>query len=493
MPLQPRVPTPPDIHSPAAGWYWRAWIALCLASALGYLTAYALVAQASATPQATDPQVDTSGINPHPVKLRLPTVHPLSAVALLGKALFFDPSLSASGKQSCASCHDPKRGYNPPNDRIVQPGGPNLRQTGYRPPPSLAYLYRQLPFSIGPDPVDADIPVNLNALASSVRSDSRAKKSASAVPAIVPMVPQGGLFWDGRADSLQRQAYIPMLNPVEMANASIADVARKLAHSRYRTQFAQLFGPAILDDPQQLVSEAMFAIGRFQVEDASFHSFTSKYDAWLQGRAQLTPTEQRGLALFNDPKKGNCAACHLSQVGRDGLPPLFTDTQYEALGVPRNPQLPLNRNPHFFDLGLCGPFRKDLARQTQYCGMFLTPTLRNVDRRSVFFHNGVYHTLQQVLDFYNLRSVAPGKIYPRGANGKPALYDDLPHAYWTNVDTTDAPFNLRRGDTPPLSERDMQGIIIFLHTLDDGYAATPRPSPSRENPATDRASAFAYP
>ncbi len=414
-------------------------------------------------------------------------------MAQLGKVLFFDPALSASGKQSCASCHDPRRGYNPPNDLVAQPGGPQLNQAGYRPPPSLAYLYRQQPFSIGPDVADTDVPVNLNALAASVQGNSRANKSAGAAPAAGAMVPQGGLFWDGRADSLQRQAYIPMLNTVEMANASITDVARKLAHSRYRPRFAQLFGPAIFDDPRQLVSEAMFAIGRFQVEDASFHPFTSKYDAWLQGRARLTPAEQRGLALFNDPKKGNCAACHPSQVGRDGLPPLFTDTQYEALGVPRNPRLPLNRDPHFFDLGLCGPFRKDLAQQTQYCGMFLTPTLRNVDRRSVFFHNGVYHTLQQVLDFYNLRSVAPGKIYPRGTDGKPALYDDLPRAYQANVDTTDAPFNRHLGDPPPLSESDIQDIIAFLHTLDDGYTATPPPSLHRENPASDRASAFACP
>ena len=465
------------------------WVAMVLVAALSCLAAGTLVARAATR---TDGLADDGGINPHPVTLRLPPVRPLSAVAQLGKELFFDPSLSASGKQSCASCHDPERGYNPPNDLVVQPGGPNLGRTGYRPPPSLAYLYRQLPFSIGPDPADADIPVNLNAVATSVRGDSRAKKSAGRAPAAVPMVPQGGLFWDGRADSLQRQAYIPMFNPVEMANTGIAEVARKLSHSRQRQQFAQLFGPAIFDDPQQLVSEAMFAIGRFQVEDASFHPFTSKYDAWLQGLARLTPAEQRGLALFDDPKKGNCAACHLSQVGHDGLPPLFTDTQYEALGVPRNPGLPSNRNPHFFDLGLCGPFRKDLARQTQYCGMFLTPTLRNVDRRSVFFHNGVYHTLKQVLDFYNLRSVAPGRIYPHGADGKVALYDDLPRAYRANVDTTDAPFNLHAGDPPPLSDRDIQDIIAFLNTLDDGYAAPPRSSP-HENPATDRASVFAYP
>jgi cytochrome c peroxidase len=124
-------------------------------------------------------------------------------------------------------------------------------------------------------------------------------------------------------------------------------------------------------------------------------------------------------------------------------------------------------------MGLCGPFRTDLAKQTQYCGMFLTPTLRNVDRRQVFFHNGVYHTLKQVLDFYNLRAVAPQKIYPRGADGEVALYDDLPAAYHANVDTADAPFDRHVGDAPALSDRDVQDIIAFLHTLDDGYTAHP--------------------
>lgn len=442
---------------------------LSTACALSCVASYAFVNQA-ATPSHGN-AVDASGINPHPVHLKLPPIAPLSAMAQLGKSLFFDPMLSGSGKQSCASCHSPKYGYNPPNALTVQPGGASLKQAGFRPPPSLAYLYRQAPFSIGPDTADVDVPVNLNAVAASAQNDPHVRKSAGTAPAVTAMVPQGGLFWDGRADSLQRQAYIPMLNPVEMANTSIADVARKLAQSRYRQSFLQLFGPGILNDPQQLVSEAMFAIGRFEIEDISFHPFTSKYDAWLQGLARLTPSEMRGLKLFNDPQKGNCAGCHLSQVSRDGLPPLFTDTQYEALGVPRNAKLALNRNPHFYDLGLCGPFRKDLVRQTQYCGMFLTPTLRNVDRRAVFFHNGVYHSLTQVLDFYNLRSVAPQKIYPRGANGKLELYNDLPVAYQRNVDTTDAPFNRHVGDPPPLTAQDIRDIIAFLHTLDDGYTS----------------------
>ncbi|MCQ4438403.1 hypothetical protein NO135_25690, partial [Clostridioides difficile] len=65
---------------------------------------------------------------------------------------------------------------------------------------------------------------------------------------------------------------------------------------------------------------------------------------------------------------------------------MFTDYQYEALGAPRNKDLAQHRNPAFYDLGVCGPFRDDLKDQTQYCAMFLTPTLRNSATRHVFFH-----------------------------------------------------------------------------------------------------------
>lgn len=431
----------------------------------------AWVDHAQAAAPASNAAAVDPGVNPNPVELRLPPDRPLSAVALLGRRIFFDPKLSASGQQSCASCHDPAHGYNPPNGQTLQAGGAHMGQVGFRPPLSLAYLYRQQPFSIGPDAGEVEAPVNLNTLASAARLGTRAQKSAGTTPANVPMVPMGGLFWDGRAASFQRQALVPLLNPVEMANTSLEQVAAKLVASPYHGQFQQLFGADILAQPDQLVSEAMFAISRFETEDASFHRFSSKYDAWLQGKTRLSAVEMRGLDLFNDPNKGNCAACHLSKVTPDRLPPLFTDTQYEALGVPRNPALPMNRDPAFPDLGLCGPFRTDMARQTQYCGMFLTPTLRNVDRRQVYFHNGIYHTLKQVLDFYNLRSVAPQKIYPVGADGMVALYNDLPKADWKNVDVTDAPFDRHKGDSPALTDREIDDIIAFLHTLDDGYDA----------------------
>ncbi|MGZ2747801.1 cytochrome-c peroxidase [Burkholderia stagnalis] len=443
--------------------------ALALGAATIGCAAFA-VAFPARTPAAIGNVVaDWTGANPHPIVLQRPAAAPLSAVAQLGRALFFDPALSASGKQSCASCHSPDHAYGPPNALEVQPGGIAMTLHGYRPPPSLMYLYRQPNFSIGPDASENDDAASVAQQAASAAGVAKAQKVAGTAAA-PQLVPQGGLFWDGRADTLQQQAFGPLLNPVEMANTSVDDVARKLAHSPYRAQFTQLFGARIFDDTRLSVAEAMFAIARYQVEDPSFHPYDSKYDRWLEGRARLTQAELRGLRLFNDPAKANCAGCHLSKPGADGLPPMFTDYQYEALGAPRNRLLAQNRDPAFHDLGVCGPFRDDLKDQTQYCGMFLTPTLRNAATRHVFFHNGVFHSLDQVMAFYNERNTAPEKFYPRGPDGKVDAYDDLPAQYRGNVDVTDAPFDRKPGDTPAMTAQDIQDIEAFLHTLTDAPA-----------------------
>lgn len=412
---------------------------------------------------------DMTGINAHPVQLVRPPVAPLSAVALLGKQVFNDPSLSASGKMSCASCHSATHAYGPPNDLAVQLGGPDMKSQGYRPVPSLTYLYRQAVFSIGPDQNDTDAAPNLDAMASAAQGVQRATKTAGVSPAAPAMVPQGGFFWDGRADTLQIQALGPMTNPVEMANPDAHAVAQKLLATKYIDGFEQLFGNRIVDNPEMLVDEAMFAVARYQFEDTSFHEFSSKYDAWLEGKARLTRAELHGLRLFNDPDKANCAGCHLSKPSGDGLPPMFTDTQYEALGVPRNRDLAQNKDAAFYDMGICGPFRTDMAKQTQYCGMFLTPTLRNVATRHAYFHNGVYRDLKQVMDFYNLRNTNPEKIYPKDASGRVIKYDDLPARYQANIDVADAPFDRKFGDKPAMTEEEIADIIAFMKTLNDGY------------------------
>jgi cytochrome c peroxidase len=255
-----------------------------------------------------------------------------------------------------------------------------------------------------------------------------------------------------------------------MANPNVAAVAAKLRTRRYTSLFTELFGPAILDQPDSLVSEAIFAVARYQIEEISFHPYTSKFDYWLEGKARFAPAEMRGYLLFNDPGKANCGGCHLDKATPDGTPPVLTDEQFEALGAPRNSKLLANRDPDYFDLGICGPYRQDVSENAQFCGMFVTPTLRNVATRKVFFHNGVFTSLQQVMDFYAFRDVQPQRVYPGGSK-----YDDIPPKYQANVDVVDPPFDRNLGDPPAITEPDEADIIAFLRTLTDGYEAKPPP------------------
>src|SRR6201998_1428944 len=350
-------------------------------------------------------------------------------MARLGRDIFFDTSLSSSGKMACASCHNPEHAYGPPIDGAVMRGGPALTLPGVRAVPSLTYLDRQPDFSIGPDDRENET-VSLAQMAVVGRTADRVQKTATQAAQSAPNIgPQGGLFWDGRADTLQMQASGPLLDPREMDGGSIEIIAEKLRHAPYATKFVALFGENIFKNANLLVAEATFAVGRYQIEEPSFHPYTSKFDYWLEGKARLSDSEMRGYRLFNDPDKANCGGCHISQPSLDGLPPLFTDHQYEALAAPRNAALADNKDPHYFDLGICGPIRTDIADQTQFCGMFLTPTLRNTATRRAFFHNGVFHTLQEVLDFYNFRDTNPEKHYPLGVDGKAEKYNDLPVQY----------------------------------------------------------------
>jgi cytochrome c peroxidase len=420
---------------------------------------------------AAEPQTQP-GENPNPVRLIRRQAQPLSAMARLGRDIFFDTNLSSSGKLACASCHSPDHAYGPPTDAPVMLGGPDLKLQGMRAVPSLTYLEKQPEFSIGPDdPMNEN--VDLAQLAEAGKSADRAQKNATSTAQTANIVPQGGLFWDGRADTLQIQANGPMLDPREMDGGSVEIIAEKLRNAPYAKKFAALFGERIFKDTKLLVAEATFAVGRYQFEEPSFHPYDSKYDYWLEGKARLTEAELRGLKLFNDPEKANCAGCHTSQPSRDGYPPAFTDTQYEALAAPRNLALSDTKDANFFDLGVCGPVRKDIADQTQFCGMFKTPTLRNTAVRKVFFHNGVFHTLQEVMDFYNFRDTNPEKVYPLSADGKVQKYNDIPAQYHANVDVADPPFDRKLGGTPAMTAQDEADIIAFLQTLNDGYKPAP--------------------
>ena len=159
-------------------------------------------------------------------------------------------------------------------------------------------------------------------------------------------------------------------------------------------------------------------------------------------------------------------SCHLSAPGADGSHPLFTDFQFEAIGVPRNQTIPANRDSKFYDMGLCGPIRTN-QHDPSYCGMFKTPTLRNVATRQVFFHNGRFHTLKEALRFYVERDTNPGAWYPHGGKGKVNAFDDLPAALRPNVDKISLPFSGSKGKRPVWTDGEIDDVIAFLKTLSD--------------------------
>ncbi|MEO9191569.1 MAG: cytochrome c peroxidase [Acetobacteraceae bacterium] len=377
--------------------------------------------------------------------------HRVRLMTDIGRLAFRDPTLSGSGRLSCASCHSPAHRFGPPNARAVQLGGDDLRQPGFRAVPSLTYMQASPPFT-----------------EHYFDSDDEGDES-------IDNGPTGGLTWDGRVDRGADQARIPLLSPFEMANAGSARIAAKARRAAYAPMLREAFGADVFDDPNRTFDAVAKTLEVYEQDAAEFYPYSSKYDAVLAGRAILTKQEARGLALFDDPAKGNCAQCHLSARAADGTPPQFTDYGFIALGVPRNRAIPANADPSWFDLGLCGPLRTDFKGRDAYCGLFMTPSLRNVATRRVFFHNGLYHDLRHVLDFYAARDSDPKRFYPHDADGHVRAYDDLPAQYRANLNT-DPPFGRR--DRPALSGHEIDDIIAFLGTLTDGYdvrKGTPRP------------------
>lgn len=371
----------------------------------------------------------------------------LSLAAQVGKKMFFDKTLSASGKMACSTCHDPKFAYGPPNNLAVQLGGANLTAAGTRAVPSLAYK-DNTPFY----------------------SDLFDNPDGISAPG-----PGGGFTQDGRAPTLADQAPIPLLAANEMANASFADVVSKVQNSTYADLFQQAFGNAVFDNAQKAFAYAMKALQAYQLEDVSFHPYNSKYDLYAANKigGTLTASEERGLAVFSNPDKGNCFACHYSGAGQNGSVALFTDFSYAAIGAARNTKdIPANALvrglPASYDLGICSRPDHPVASNAQYCGMFKTPTLRNVATRSVFFHNGQIKSLRNALRFYNTRDTNPELWYPT-VNGVVQKFDDLPTKYRDNIDTQMPLDGRPRGSQPVMSDQDIVDLEAFLGTLTDNF------------------------
>ncbi len=402
----------------------------------------------------------------------------------LGKAIFFDQNLSINRNQSCAACHTPEVGWTGPDSDINAHGavyeGSILGRFGNRKPPSSAYAT--------PSPV------------------LHFQRQGGGLFV-------GGNFWDGRAtgeklgNPAADQAQGPFLNPVEQALPDNACVVYRVCTADYLVSLEevwpgacdiawpadvdlvceQLDGMVELDEENRAKVDTAYdyiALSIAAYEDSSeVNAFTSKYDYYLAGLAELSDQEERGLKLFNG--KGKCSKCHISKPGSKGEPPLFTDFTYDNLGVPRNPENPWYTQTEFnpegedwIDLGLGGFLASRVDYQhlaAENYGKQKVPTLRNVDKRpypefvKAFGHNGFFKSLKDIVHFYNTRDVL--ETCPEDFTGQPGIWCWPAPEVPMNVNTTEL------GDLK-LTDEQEDAIVAFMKTLSDGYVP---PGPIEED------------
>jgi cytochrome c peroxidase len=265
------------------------------------------------------------GLPPVPIPADNP---PTAETIALGKRLYNDAKLSADNTVSCAVCHNPAIGFGDGKPVSAGIGG----KTGTRNAPTVlnaAYYPRQ--------------------------------------------------FWDGRAASLEEQAAGPIANPIEMNLPHEAAVAKLNADPTYRDEFEKAFGPGPVT-----MDKVQKAIASFERTVVSANSPFDRYQYGGDKKA-MSPAAIRGLAIFQDKNKGNCAVCHAIEEKHA----LFSDGKFHNLGVGLNPQ------GEFTDLG-----RFDQTKQESDKGAFKTSTLRNIAQTAPYMHDGSQKTLREVVDFY---------------------------------------------------------------------------------------------
>lgn len=344
---------------------------------------------------------------------------------LLGKLIFHDTRLSEPGGQACASCHRLESGYADQDATVSAGASPGL--FGNRNAPGISY-------------VKFNPPLFWNQQEG---------------------LWMGGFFLDGRARTLQEQAGGPFLNPLEMANRSESELVEKVRGASYAAMMTAVYGSHIWQDSHSAFNAITDAIVAYE-NGPDFAPFSSKYDAYLAGEAVLSKQEQLGLEVFEAESKGNCAACHPSQPGAHGEAPLFTDYSYDNLGVPRNPELPFLNMPadynpagkEYRDTGLAQ--NPHIDQPAGEMGKFKVPSLRNVADTAPYMHNGVFSSLEEVVDFYNTRDSS---------------------TKWGEAEISEGVNKDELGDLG-LSREEEIALVAFLRTLSDGYR------PQRSQPLT---------
>jgi cytochrome c peroxidase len=278
------------------------------------------------------------------------------AILALGEKLFFEPRISGDGTVACATCHDPARAFTDGRSMSVGIHG----RTGQRNSPTI-----------------------LNALYNKTQ------------------------FWDGRVDTLEEQAALPITNPDEMGAVDLDQAVSAIVGDHdYQGAFMQAFGRAA--NKQDMLS-AMAAYER------SLVSFDAPFDHFIAGDANAIPdAAKRGWELFNT--KARCNLCHaLLDNQRDVT--LFTDNDFHDIGIgilkagvgtlashaqsilKQQAPLDIDQAAISGEVSVLGRFL--VTRKTDDIAAFKTPDLRNVLVTGPYFHDGSMQTLWDVLDHYN--------------------------------------------------------------------------------------------
>jgi len=259
-------------------------------------------------------------------------------IADLGRVLFFDPALSSNNERACASCHNPQKAF---SDGLQ--------------------------------------------VSRSFEKESMLERNA---PGLLNSVLQKKLFHDGRAFTFENQASEVLNNPDEM-HADFSKVALKLRKS---AEYTSMFREAFRDTDDTLISSRTILVAIAEYE-RTLIALNSRFDKTMRGYEDLlTPEEKTGFNLFVG--KANCASCHFIPLFNGTVPPEYVESEMEVLGVPGNADL----NHPLKDLD---PGRKAIIPMEMYRGAFKTPGLRNVELTAPYMHNGVFQTLDEVIEFYD--------------------------------------------------------------------------------------------
>jgi cytochrome c peroxidase len=262
-------------------------------------------------------------------------------------------------------------------------------------------------------------------LATSVATDGHSSLPRNA-PTIFNAALQRNLFLDNRSPSLEDQVMQVLNNASEMHGSAEKAAAKIVIQEDYATMYAKAYPAAAADNAAQNICNAIACYERTLI------ALNSKFDKHMRGQPVLSDNEIKGFNLFMG--KAKCGTCHFMPLFSGAKPPRYYYTETEVIGVPDknkklNAQLDEDEG-RFITTGV--PIHK-------YA--FKTSSLRNIALTAPYMHNGVFKTLEEVLEFYNNGGGKALKIAPPNQT---------------------LPFEKLN-----LSKKEQQSIIAFLSTLTD--------------------------